>query len=312
MIILTGDEGRVGLGEASPLPGYSADSLVDVDADFVGLGDRLAAPFDLDGDVERQIADRLIGLKSPSARFGVEMALWDLFGRRWGLPCAIRWGASADARIETATLVDLLDPATWSSGERPSVLKVKVGRPGRWSEERAGLVALGERWPGVPVRIDVNRAFTKAETSSRLVDLTALSRRSGLRIDFVEEPTSGGPWPAAGLPWARDESLQGRGPTAELVDVAALVVKPSVLGGLAVCGQWLKLGPRVIVSHCFEGPLAHAAASAWALAFAPAEVAGLGPHPGLDGWPGLSPTHVNGTRLGIPQAPGLGWRGRFE
>ena len=63
------------------------------------------------------------------------------------------------------------------------------------------------------------------------------------------------------------------------------------------------------MSHTFEGPLAHAAATAFALAAAPDTVAGLGIHAGLRAWTDIAPGHLDGDTLCVPSAPGLGWRG---
>ncbi|MEM7677878.1 MAG: enolase C-terminal domain-like protein, partial [Myxococcota bacterium] len=234
-----------------------------------------------------------------AAAFAIETALWDVWAQRRSMPLACVWGAPADARVSTAMLVDVLSPDDWPSSP-PAVVKMKVGRPGRWDEELSSLRQWHARFADATVRLDANRAFGP-EAPARLHDLHQLQKR-GLDIDFLEEPTPW-PWPVTSLPLAQDESLR-KGVLCE--GMAAAVVKPTVLGGLAAGDRWRADGHRVVMSHTFEGPVAHAALSAWALAFAPNETAGLGPHAGVFGWRDVVVDHVEGERLRVPSRPGLG------
>src|SRR5205814_6820825 len=81
---LVDDDGRVGRGEASPLPGYSPDdrdacaaslAAVDVAALAIGGGDLLEG-------VRAAVAR--IDARLPAARFAVETALLDLAAQRLG------------------------------------------------------------------------------------------------------------------------------------------------------------------------------------------------------------------------------------
>ena len=153
------------------------------------------------------------------------MALWDLYGRSVGRPCAVLWGARAGARVRTAQLVDLFTPEAWPSTP-PAAIKVKVGRPGRWAEELAALTELAARHTNVPLRVDVNGAFADEVAVGRLTELA--QRR--LRIEFVEEPCSVIPM-SPPVPVAVDESLRIR-TVEDVSDVRAVVLKPTVLGGV--------------------------------------------------------------------------------
>ena len=310
LVVLKDDEGRRGLGEASPLPGYGPESLREVDAALVGASERFWAPFDAHagpGPFREALRSRLAGVGSPSARFALETASWDVWSQRRGLPLAVAWGAPATRVVATAALVDLMAPATWPH-RSPAVIKVKVGRRGAWDAERAALVDLGVRYPGTPVRIDANQCFAGDVVADRLAALADLHADGRLTVAFVEEPSEG-PWPSAcGLTLGRDESLSGQAPAAALAADAVVVLKPTILGGLTAVDGWAALAATAVISHAFEGPIAHAAAAAWAVAFAPDVVAGLGPHAGLTAWPDVTPEHVRGDRLIVPSRPGLGYR----
>ena len=81
-------QGRVGWGEASPLPGYSPDTLdrargVLRATDWGRLGAEVEAARTLVGALARIEAH--VG-SSPSARFAAETAALDLLGQRRGVP----------------------------------------------------------------------------------------------------------------------------------------------------------------------------------------------------------------------------------
>ena len=61
----------------------------------------------------------------------------------------------------------------------------------------------------------------------------------------------------------------------------------------------------MIVSHCFDGPIAHAAASALALAVA-SEACGLDRHRGLAAWPERPLPHLTASTIVATSRPGLG------
>ena len=307
LLTLTDEAGRIGLGEASPLPGYADETLVAVDEALFDVDERLRGDFDDAGDPARQIADRIAPIASPSVRFAVETALWDLVSRRRGVPLAVLWGAKPGAKVSTATLIDLQTPQTWPAA--PRTLKAKVGQAGAWAEEFARLALVRGRYPDVPIRIDVNQAFARDVVEARLADLAGLVR-DGLRVEYIEEPSA--IWPKASpVPLARDESLRGHRPVEmepALASTAAVVLKPTILGGLQACRDWVGWGPRAVISHTFEGPIAYAAAVAWALAFAPEVSAGLGPHGGLTAFADFDLALGDTDTLRVPAVPGLGLR----
>ncbi|MEO1338526.1 MAG: hypothetical protein AAFV29_22985, partial [Myxococcota bacterium] len=222
LLRLTDADGTVGWGEASPLPGYIEETVESVDRAFADWrAGWTQLQIDEGGDAARQIdaiVTRVASGGSPSSAFAIETALWDVWARRQSRPLAEVWGASADTRVSTAMLVDVLSPRAWPS--TPSaVVKMKVGRPGQWREELQGLRQWHARFSDVEVRLDANRAFALAAAADRLHDLQKLSEE-GLMIDFIEEPSML-PWPSTSLPLAQDESLR----TGEVLPhIAAVVV----------------------------------------------------------------------------------------
>jgi L-alanine-DL-glutamate epimerase-like enolase superfamily enzyme len=184
-------------------------------------------------------------------------------------------------------------------------------RPGELRSDAELLRSLRrELGDGVALRADANQSLTQRLIDPQLADLRAV------RLEWLEEP-----WPEAaqspppGLPLALDESLllpgkgglggSGRGA------VAALVLKPSLLGGLVATHAWLTaarlLGKAAVVSHQLEGPVGFQSAAALALAHTRAGPAqGLGAHPALAAFPRPAALARQGHALRYYQEPGLG------
>jgi o-succinylbenzoate synthase len=314
---LTDDDGRVGQGEATPLPGYSPD---DVDACARAIRD-VAPLLDLRAThLPARFDAALAGL--PCARFALETALVDLEAQRRGVSvAAVLAGADAapQARIDVSGLVDLgatdfEDQARALVRRGITTVKVKVGAAPRDVElARLGALrrALGE---AVHLRLDANGAFDLPAARRLLADVAAFAP------ELVEEPASGEALAALGAapcPWAADESLQDARIVARLLasPCAAFVVKPQLHGLHAARALALRAeeaGKAVVVTHLFDGPVAVAAACELALSLPVAPRAcGLDAHPSMGLFEGAAP-HSRGcpqlaaSAYAVTHAPGLG------
>lgn len=305
-------EGRVGEGEASPLPGYSSDGAFLVGSALESL--RALLPWNVGADWFARIVDL-----PPAAAFACETATLDLLGQERGQPLYRLLDPSASpSSVPLSALVrDLTDAArAWERGIR--TLKVKVGKSGAWAEELALLAALRRRFgEALRLRLDANGIWTAEEVDARLAELAPFAP------ELIEEPTED-PMQVvrSPVPLALDESLQVRdleefkawlpkGPC------RALVLKPMALGGFARClalaERGAELGLRVAVSHLFDGPIALAAAAHLALALnapSPVLACGLDRHPGLDAWPAADLPWLGEAEIQAPTLPGLGLRWR--
>jgi L-alanine-DL-glutamate epimerase-like enolase superfamily enzyme len=314
-------DGFVGVGEASPLPGYSPDT----DDEAAVALERFAAglPMSLRGPaagetsgaaVLRQLDEcPEVRAASASARHAIETATLDLLGRRCGLPVHQLLSSPPERAIALAALVPAgagADAATRLARQGFEALKVKVGDP-----FDARLPAIRRAAAGCSLRIDAGRCFDAAAVGRWA------PRIAQLGPELVEEPM-----PLAGLtappalpfPLALDESLQDERTAARAVEwierglVRVLVLKPMALGGFGRCLDLAHAargaGGDVVVSHLFDGTVAFAAAAELALALGGSRAAGLAPHAGLSAYPaGTSPAlGATGTTLGAHQEPGLG------
>ena len=317
LLRLTDAAGHHGVGEASPLPGYSQDRLDDVEPALaaVALSDVEAALAQPTTRAALAAIASLLPRHLPSARMALETAALDLLGQRQRLSAPVLLGAEAGARRPLAQLLGAASsPTLLPDAERALQagfihFKLKLGAPGRLEREVAGVQALRQRH-GEPIvlRLDANGALSAAQLEQ------AWPSMSGLGIELFEEP---GPLPNAllgTLPLGLDESLQGL----DEDEVAALVrqrqaryvvLKPMALGGLAHCWRLAEmartLGVLPVLSHSFDGPFAWRATAALALALPKGPAHGLAPHAGLEAWRLRAPPVSHGCLEIWPEA-GLG------
>jgi L-Ala-D/L-Glu epimerase / N-acetyl-D-glutamate racemase len=316
LVRLRDDRGHEGQGEASPLPGYCSDDLAETRAALE------RADWSRVRDDERDVlgAFRSVGTMFPealrAARFAAETACLDLLSVRRRQPAWRVLGDAAGLRaappsIRLAALVDGADAAARAVARGIRTIKLKLGRR-PFERELAELEALrAALGPDVELRLDPNRAWTPAEADARLIALAPLG------VELVEEPCREIALlqNSARVPLALDESLQSSesalAPAAVERGLAAVVLKPTALGGLArslaLAERARALGLHVVLSHAFEGPVALAAAAALALAAgSPERAAGLDAHPGLAAWPAARVHALGSNALVATDAPGLG------
>lgn len=355
LLELRDPESRAGWGEASPLPGFTNDSPEQASGALLGLladPDAMSVLFraarQLAGSSGAVPRDRLlpddaavvlheVHRHSPSARAAVVSALFDLAGRRAGLPThelllaavegpePARSGYPVNALIPLTGREAALDAAGEAHRRGIDVLKAKLGA-GEELERQLGLLRLvrSEYGASVRLRLDANGAWAEDECP-RILD-----RLAPLDPEYVEEPVSGSALlelAGSPVPLAADESLRDPELASSLLAsqaISVFVLKPSVLGGIDRClelgSRAIERGRRCVVTHAFEGPVAHGAAceAALALAALASDVAGWQvPAQGLDRlgvldqWtdiavpqlrgPGVLPAEVSGH--GIDPAP---------
>jgi len=306
-----------GLGEAAPLPGYSDETFERSLAELRSFDPLALPPF---GAAARNAGllnalEQVLSALAPSARFALETAYLDAHARASSLPLhrllQRLWGtAESDAgvRAQLSALVNDRADAERALNAGFRCLKLKVGATTGFERELQELQAVRALSADVTLRLDANQAFGAEQTPPRLRRLAAYG------LEFIEEPCpqawSVGPLP---VPLALDESLrQPELPALEELAsrVAAVVLKPTTLGGFARCFELARraetAGIARVVSHTFEGVIAHAACCELALALgAQARAHGLAPHAALNAWNEVSP-RLRAAELVAGDAPGLG------
>jgi o-succinylbenzoate synthase len=310
LLELVDDQGRVGQGEASPLPGYSDEAPDEV---FAALGTLCPGAYiESLADVAAVIAamDGAI----PSARFATETALLDLLARHLGK--SIEQCLAPDRLLRNVPLAAVVTDdrsARLALEAGAASLKIKIGRD--LEDELAFVARLrGTFGPAFGLRIDANQSLPLA-TAPRW-----LERFGAFHPEFVEEPVAPGDLAsleASAVKIALDESLarpDAQDRVALLAErglLGAFVLKPARLGGVLACLEWAAQGAAVgipsVASHMLGGPIELRACVALALVLGPSTAHGLWPHAGLIAWPDTRIASFRSGRLHAEDAPGLGF-----
>jgi O-succinylbenzoate synthase len=273
-----GDRGETGLGEAAPLPGVSIDELADASAAVEALAAR--APLSIETPAHATgVADRVT--TAPAARFAIETALLAAIAQHARSSVAAMWSKLPLGELTAAIVVDDEHEAARAVSRGARCLKIKADTP-----ERVHRIARAA--PNARLRVDANRKWPREHVWEYLVSLADLA------IDFVEEPCVdtlellGERLPCR---IALDETLATIDRAAldralASPDLAALVIKPTIVGGFTRSFDLAALahahGVAPIVSHALEGPIGFAACTELARAIGSDLPVGLGPHPALE------------------------------
>ncbi len=289
LLELTGEGGEVGWGETSPLPGFSRESLDEAEAQLRDLASSMVGRqmtgdwIDPDGGFSRELDSMNL---APSARFGFELALWDLCAATSGRSLAELITPRPRTTVPVNALISgppdkVLEEASRVRSAGYEAVKLKVGR--RAVEEDVELVrALNvELGTAVALRLDANRAWS-LEKAERFARGTA-----GLGFEYVEEPLAdSAQLPSfvgkCGVPVALDESLASMEPEAlnNHGYARAVVLKPTLVGGISRTLRFADLASRLgmepVISAAYETGVGTAALVALACGTGAEEVpAGL-------------------------------------
>jgi L-Ala-D/L-Glu epimerase len=288
-----------GWGEAAPLEPYDGVPLARCRA---ALEAYLPVIRDFDSSLPGvRLVDACRAVDGlPQALAAVDLALWDAAGRRAGKPlCELLTDAPA-ALVPVNALADDAGEAAAAVRAGFGCVKAKAGLDDDAERLTAIRAAIG---PDVALRIDANGAWSVAEATGRLAELSELG------LELAEEPVHGVTELRAlrdrtSVLLAMDETdAPGSGAT-QLV-----CLKISRAGGvgalLAKAAFCHAVGEEVYLASTLDGPLGIAAAVHCAAALRisrPCGLATLGRLENIDPGP-LTPV---GGVIEVPRGPGLG------
>ncbi|UTF53046.1 mandelate racemase/muconate lactonizing enzyme family protein [Natronosalvus rutilus] len=299
----------VGIGEATPLPGWT-ESLEDCEC---ALEEAVDAADDGSGAVLDAVED------TAAARHGVSLAIADCYATRGARPLYQYLGdGSRVARVPVNSTVGDDDADATAAAARDAVdrgfrsCKLKVGR--RSVDEDLTRVERVREAVGddVEVRVDANGSWTFDEA------VEAIRGLDDADVSIVEQPL-----PAGALEGHAD--LRGRGPKIALdegllehgVDAICeasaadvLILKPMALGGLDVAREvvtWTdELGLESLVTTTIDGVVARTAAVHLAASVPDVPPCGLATGELLKTDLGRDPVLFEKGAAVVPQAKGLG------
>ena len=307
LVRLEDSSGWVGLGESAPLPDYHGVNVEDVLEALGACRDALAGA--VSGASPHEALAEWRAMAVLPAVAAVDMALWDLEGRRAGQPVWRLLGALAAEPVEvnyTIAAADRAGAAAQAGAARAAgfrCVKAKVGigdDAGRLAAVRA---VLG---PDVAIRLDANGTWSEQEA------VAALRALAPVGLELCEEPVRGLAQTrrvaaATSVPLALDETASAIGALEERV-CQAVCLKIASFGGITgVVQAALRArasGYEVYLASTLDGPLGIAAALHAAAAVRPERPCGLAtlalfadredPLPARDG------------RIEVPEGAGLG------
>lgn len=308
LVSLEGSDGLVGHGEAAPLRGYDG---VDIDDVRAALEDCRGALADSDGeDADReQLLDRCRrAAVLPQAVAAIDLALWDLAGRRAGEPVwRLLSGTAGDVEVNATIVAEDRAGAARDALEALAAgfhtVKVKVGIGDDAGRVAAVRAAAG---PAMAIRLDANGAWSVPEARAALHALAPAG------IELCEEPVHGAHALAelasvAGVPLAIDETAAEPGALESRV-CAAACLKIARCGGIAgtldAARRARRAGYELYLASTLDGPLGVAAALHAAAAIAPDRPSGLATLSAFDGREDPLPPAAG--RMRMPPGPGLG------
>ncbi len=238
ILIEIASQGLTGYGEcaADRDPGYSyetAGTAWHILRDFIApqiLGQDIGSP--------QEFQDRVSGVRGHlMAKAGVEMALWDLTGKRegrslrellGGVRREVEVGVSVGLQASPAALVDTIG-GYLSQGYRRIKIKIKPGRD--VSEARA----VREAYPDLRLQVDANSAYS-------LESAGALRPLDDLDLLLIEQPLAEDDlWDHSRLqaqlstPICLDESILSARHARQALEMGAcriINIKPGRVGGL--------------------------------------------------------------------------------
>jgi O-succinylbenzoate synthase len=285
-------EGIIGIGECSYIKGLSIDHLHNYEDQLKSICSNISEIAD-DFYTERKLPDGLVAAY-PSIAFALEVALLDLRngGRRKIISDSAFYAGDQDIPINGLVWMsseeDMMKQLEQKLAEGFGCIKIKVGAIDFDAECRL-LEAIRSKYSPekIEIRVDANGAFTEGNVRERLTRLAAY------HIHSIEQPVKPQQYLLMHqlsreniIHIALDEELIGtsernmRAILLETIKPQYIVLKPSLLGGMAACDEWIRLADKLGISwwatSALEGNIGLNAIAQWAASKSKTIVQGLG------------------------------------
>ena len=298
-------EDNTGVGEAAPLEGFSRENVKEVYYALEGFHQAI------DGEnFDRKDLFSLVQIHTegiPSARFALEMAVFDLLAQEEKKPLALYLNPHATTEIAVNGISGIHMP-----GDGFKVIKVKVGFRNLFDEIEHLVMLTQSFGKDILFRLDVNGAFDLPQAIRFCKEMEAFN------IDYIEQPL-----PAEELvdlaelsyhteiPIAVDESLTDYSSAEKIIENQAtdvFVIKPMVSGGFTESKKIINLAKeeniRIVITSSLETNIGRMACLHLAAANEITESCGLSTGALLKE-DTTSPVIENGL-IQIPDIPGVG------
>ncbi|WP_019501162.1 o-succinylbenzoate synthase [Pseudanabaena sp. PCC 6802] len=261
-------EGRMGWGEASPLPGFGMESLVETQAVLDNLQTGLVG---MEFASLHEIAVFLTEFsQSPAAKHGVELALCNLLAIAQAKSLSQLINPQSRNRLPVNALIGAVSPAIAVNLAQSfetkgySCIKVKIGTDladRDWQRVAAIRDAIS---PHVQIRLDANQAWSVDEA------IAQIRRYEPLGIEYVEQPVAAQDLEgmakvkrSVGIAIAADEAITCIDDLREVIACKAAdiaILKPMAMGGILTARQAADVafaaGLDVVITTTIDGAIA--------------------------------------------------------
>lgn len=321
LIEITDDSGLTGIGEASPFPTLTGDNINGVLPVAHEILDHLKEMTALAALRYLRTIREETFTSSPSAYVGVEMALWDLYGKQLGIPLAGLWGGRMFDKVTTDITMPIMAPYTvgdfWNLYKNHGFEVIKIKVSGNVSEDVDMIEALFKVVSrSTQITLDGNQGYKLDNARSLLARLEEL----GTTPLFFEQPLPADDWEglkelqnSTGVPVCLDETIITpedairvvREKTASMINLK--IMKSGIEETTRIISIARSAGIALMIGGMLESEIAMGCSLQLACGFGGIQ------HFDLDTPFFLkklvcedSPWHANSARLVRPVGPGLG------
>jgi o-succinylbenzoate synthase len=253
---------REGWGECGPLPGLSPENLSSFEKDLSELSSWLLPRLNMEHRIWENLSPRWMeewkGPWLPSAWFGWETAWLDWVNGGQKIICdplfyAGQWKTPINGLVWMNPRQTMEAQAQEKRAEGFDTIKFKVGALD-WQQELDMLREIRSKMPSseIRIRLDANSAWKPDEALNKLEELSVLD------IESIEQPIAPGQETAmkelclsSPIPIALDEELMNKPldrqkfSLLEMVEPPFIVLKPTLIGGMGQCNQWIKMAEEM-------------------------------------------------------------------
>ena len=275
VVKITADTGETGFGEAPPtavITGDTKGSIICAIRDFI-------RPAILGMDIENidEIMERLNACiqKNTSAKACVDMAVYDLYGKRFHAPLYQLLGGyrkkfETDLTISVNPIEEMVADSLSAIKRGYRILKIKVGKEG--IKDIARISAIREAVGGdVKIRVDANQGWTAKEA----IRIISAMEDKGLDIELCEQPVKAhdldgmrAVTKAVYTPILADESVFSAEDAVEIIRTHAadlinikLMKTGGIYGALKICSIAETYGVECMIGCMLESKLSVSAAA---------------------------------------------------
>jgi o-succinylbenzoate synthase len=261
-------EGRIGLGETSPLTGFGMEPLIETQIVLDSLQTKLVG-------VEFASLDEITMFlaefsQAPAAKHGVELALCNLLAIAEAKSLSQLLNPQSRDRVPVNALIGAVSPAIATDRARTfemqgySCIKVKVGTDRADRDWQRVAAIRNSISPHVQIRLDANQAWSVDEA------IAQIRHYEPLGIEYIEQPVAAQDLEgmakvkrSVGIAIAADEAITSIDTLRKVIEYKAAdiaILKPMAMGGILMARRAadiaLAASLDVVITTTIDGAIA--------------------------------------------------------